>query len=226
MDKKFFLKLFVGVSFFVTSLCAMTRKEVHRELSAIDDDNIANKLTALIGRLEYRLHEEPADMKKAISASFQVQKGKWMLAVAEAILSTRDVYVGVAITIQHDESKVVALYHYFRTVDFDFDVLRQFIAAVKKKAQELNIAVANLKVSLISSRISVDFLICKRILMSEGFATHLLHAEPRDWESGSCFVESGDDQPKPVCASRLVFVSPSALDIHEDDEDDKLDLFG
>ncbi len=149
-----------------------------------------------------------------------------MLDVGEKILSTGNVCECVAITIQHDESKVVALYHYFRKVDPNFDVLRQFIAAVKKKAQELNIAVANLKVSLISSYISVDFLICKRILMSEGFAIRLLHAEYQACLGRGLYVKSNDDHYKPVCASRLVFVSPSALDIHKYSYNDGGDYYG
>ncbi len=229
-NKKYFITIVISSLFLTQQMYAMDgmarRRLISRELPEINnsesdfmegvltykDDNFIEKFLELVGPTSVALDENSTDKREIINKSIQIKAGHWRVSDKDVFMSTGNVHECVAITVQHQNPSLIAMYHYYQKADEDFVILDKFLSEIKNKAAQLAINVSDLAVFLVSSYVSSNFLIIKRVMQDNEFKIQLCHVRPRAYLARDLYVYSHDAVISP---GRLILASPKVLRVHQ-----------
>lgn len=182
------------------------------------DNQFIEEFIKLFGGIVTEFLPDEHDKNQKIMKSIQVRMGQWKIIQDPTVeLSTGGVIECVAVALQHKESPLAALYHYFERDDLHFEKLLELIKEIKYICEQQSVDVCSINVSLITGYLSPNLLAIKQILEEHGFIISLIHARPRCWLNNIDTVECDQRTTEP---ERLIFVTPSELKVFKSHHDE------
>lgn len=182
------------------------------------DNQFIEEFIKLLGGIHTSIFEDEMEKNQRIIKSIQVRTGSWKIIQDSALeLSTGYVIECVTVALQHKESMLAGLYHYFERDDLHFEKLLELIKETKNICEKQSLDISAIDVSLVTSYLSPNLLAIKKILEDHGFIISLIHARPRCWLDRVHMVECDQNT---TASGRLIFVSASELTIFQSHNSD------